>query len=236
MRAALARGHLVDLVDDDRVDRREQLALRRREQQIERLRRRDEDVRRRAEHLRALRRGRVAGAYRDLEAAERRTEPRGGLGDAGERRAEVALDVDGERLQRRDVEDAECACDRLRLGRLREAVDRREERRERLARAGRREQERRVALRDVRPREDLRARRLAERRTEPLADRRMEAPRTRSAAFFGVRACALTATEIRELSRAGCKTQARPPRSRGGMKKPDIAWSAGACHTSAHTR
>ena len=29
-----------------------------------------------------------------------------GVGDAGERRAQVALDVDGERLERRDVEDA----------------------------------------------------------------------------------------------------------------------------------
>ena len=41
-------------------------------------------------------------------------EPRGGVPDAGQRRAQVALDVDGERLQRRDVEHPAAA---LRLGR-----------------------------------------------------------------------------------------------------------------------
>ena len=51
----------------------------------------------------------------------------------GERPAQVPLDVVVERLQRRDVEDAQALA-----GRRRQPVDRREERRERLARAGRR--------------------------------------------------------------------------------------------------
>jgi hypothetical protein len=40
--------------------------------------------------------GGVAGADRDPRAAERQTQLLGGDGDAGERRAEVALDVVGE--------------------------------------------------------------------------------------------------------------------------------------------
>ena len=57
--------------------------------------------------------------------------------DAGQRRAQVALDVDGERLQRADVEHPAAA---LRLGGQRLAgqpVERPQERRERLAGAGR---------------------------------------------------------------------------------------------------
>ena len=172
MRAALARGQLVDLVDDHRVDRREQLALRRREQEVERLGGRDEDVGRRPQHLGALGGGRVAGADRHFEPSQRRPEPSRSFRDARERRAEVALDVDRERLQRRHVEDAQARAVVTvgELGLLRQPIDGREERRERLARAGGRKQERGVALRDMRPCERLRARRLAERSAEPLAD------------------------------------------------------------------
>ena len=113
VRAALARGHLVDLVDDDRVDRREDLALARGQQQVERLRRRDEDVRRRAEHLRPIEGGCVPGADGDLEAAEVRAEATAHRRDAGDGSTKVALDVDRERLQRRDVEDAKAL---LRVG------------------------------------------------------------------------------------------------------------------------
>ena len=44
VRAALGRHERVDLVDDDRVDGAQRLARVRREQQVERLRRRDQDV------------------------------------------------------------------------------------------------------------------------------------------------------------------------------------------------
>ena len=64
--------------------------------------------------------------------------------DAGERRAEVLLDVDGERAERRDVEDARALLrGRRRLGR--QPVDRPQERGERLARSGGREDQRVVA-------------------------------------------------------------------------------------------
>src|SRR5207249_9176603 len=75
----------------------------------------------------------------------------------GERPAEVALDVVVERLQRRDVEEAESLA---RLGG--QLVDPVEEGRERLARAGRRLDQRVLAGRDRGPAERLRRRRLGE--------------------------------------------------------------------------
>ena len=46
----------------------------------------------------------VAGAHPDADVRRRLPAPLGDAGDAGQRRAQVALDVDGQRLQRRDVE------------------------------------------------------------------------------------------------------------------------------------
>ena len=77
-----------------------------------------------AQHRRALLLRRVARAHRD---AQRRLQPR-------ERPAQVALDVVVQRLQRRDVEHAQAAVRGVGC----QPVDRIEERRERLARAGRR--------------------------------------------------------------------------------------------------
>ena len=107
VRAALGRHERVDLVDDDRVDRAQRLARVRRQQQIERLRRGDQDVGRLALEARALGCRRVAGADGDRRR-RRSASPRavGDPRDAGERRAQVALDVDRERLERRDVEHA----------------------------------------------------------------------------------------------------------------------------------
>ena len=71
--------------------------------------------------------------------------------DAGERLLEIALDVVGQRLERRDVDDArhvrKPALDAL----AHERVDRREKRGERLARAGRRGDQRVPAARNRRP-------------------------------------------------------------------------------------
>ena len=119
VRAALARRQRVDLVDDDGVDRRQDRARLRREQQIERLGRGDEDVARRARELPPLLLGRVAGADADADRAQPRAERLGGARDAGQRRAQVALDVVGERLERRDVQDAHA-----RLGRRRQLASR----------------------------------------------------------------------------------------------------------------
>ena len=64
-----------------------------------------------------------------------------GLPDAGQRRAQVALDVDGERLERADVEHAAAVPGLLRDGRRGQPVERPQERRQRLAAAGRRDDE-----------------------------------------------------------------------------------------------
>ena len=150
--AALRAGHGVHLVQDQRADGPEDLSRTRREQQEQRLRGRDQDVRRLAQHRGALLLRRVAGAHRH---AQLRAEP-------GERPAQVPLDVVVERLQRRDVEQAQ-ALPRLRV----EPVDPVEEGRERLPRPGRRLDQRVLAARDRRPPERLRRRGLGKGRLEP---------------------------------------------------------------------
>ena len=157
--AALRPGDGVHLVDDHGLDAGEHLATLRGEQEVERLGRRDEDVRRVPQHLAPLLLRRVAGPDGD---AELRLEP-------GERAAEVALDVVVQRLQRRDVEQAEPL-----TGRFGQTVDPPEERGERLARPGRRLDEHVLAARDRRPGELLRRGRPGEGALEPRARARRE--------------------------------------------------------------
>ncbi len=107
MRPALRPGDRVDLVEDDRLDLAERLAGGAREQQVEALRRGDEDVRRPLRELPAVLPGRVAGAARDRDARLRLPEAVRGQRDPVEGGAQVALDVVRQRLERRDVEDAD---------------------------------------------------------------------------------------------------------------------------------
>ena len=97
---ALDACNCVNLVEDQRLDTAQRVARLRGEHQVQRLGRRDQDVRRLLDQLAPLLRRRVAGAHRD---AHLRLEP-------GERAAQVALDVVVERLQRRDVENAQPRC------------------------------------------------------------------------------------------------------------------------------
>ena len=69
VRAALGRGHGVDLVDDAPARALKQLLGLPGEHQVQRLGRGDEDVGRLAQHLLALALGRVAGAHRHLRSA-----------------------------------------------------------------------------------------------------------------------------------------------------------------------
>ena len=84
----------------------ERLARVRRQEEVERLRRGDQDVGRirwnRARSIAGVSpvRTAIAGDVVGVAASIR------AVGDAGERRAQVALDVDGQRLERRDVEHA----------------------------------------------------------------------------------------------------------------------------------
>ena len=92
-----------------------------------------------------------------------------GLAQPGQRRAQVALHVDGERLHRRDVEDPAAA--RGLLGRRRggQPVERPEERRERLARPGGRHDQRVLPVGDRLPGALLRGGGSLERAGEPVA-------------------------------------------------------------------
>ncbi len=74
---------------------------------------------------------------RDRDVRLGQAEPGGGLPDAGQRDAEVALDVDGERLERADVEHPAAPARVVRRRRRGQAVERREEGGQRLAGSGR---------------------------------------------------------------------------------------------------
>ena len=75
----------MDLVDDDRLDTDKGLAGRAREQQEERLRRRDEDVARRACEGPALIGRGVAGAHGDRDVGALHVEAGGRVADPDER-------------------------------------------------------------------------------------------------------------------------------------------------------
>ena len=115
------------------------------DQQRQLLRRGQQYVRRRQLLALALVGGRVAGAGLDGD----------GQADLGHRLAEVALDVHGQRLQRRDVErgDAAPRLSGLALRPLRQLRQRGQEAGQRLAGAGGRDQQRRLP--GLRPRQKL---------------------------------------------------------------------------------
>ncbi len=79
----------------------------------------------------------VAGADADGDVGGGHAEPVGGVPDAGQRRAQVALDVDGQRLERGDVEHPAALPPSSGGGAAGQPVERPQERRERLAGAGR---------------------------------------------------------------------------------------------------
>ena len=118
VRAALVACDGVDLVDDDGLDGAEQVAsLRAGDEQVERLGRGDDEARRPAQHRGALGAGGVAGADGDPHLGRVEAELLGDGGDLGERALEVLGDVDGQRLQRRHVDDPRGAVDRRRPAR-----------------------------------------------------------------------------------------------------------------------
>ena len=98
-------GHGVDLVDDHVLDRRQHLARGGGQHQVQRLRGGDEDVGRAAHQRPTVLLGGVTGAGGDRHRRHRAPGPLGGHGDAGQGRAQVALHVVGEGLERRHVED-----------------------------------------------------------------------------------------------------------------------------------
>ena len=108
---------------------------------------------------------------RDLR--RRQPEPAGRLPDARHGGPEVALDVDGEGLERRDVEHAAPFFLRWRWFEH-QAIQAPEKRGERLAASGRRQDECGFATGDCRPSQLLRFRQRGERAGKPFADRRVK--------------------------------------------------------------
>ena len=98
------------------------------------------------------------------------------VGDAGQRRAQVALHVHGQRLQRRDIDDRGSRC----FVSLADVVQHQpvkapEKRGQRLAGAGRRKDQRALAARDRRPAQALRRGGRVEDRLEPRRRDRVKA-------------------------------------------------------------
>ena len=172
--ATFGGRHRVDLVDDHRLDAGERLARGRRQHQVQRLGCGDQQVGRASDQLLAVVRSGVAGPHADLRSYETLSQPLGGEFDPLERSAQVLLDVEGQRPQRRDVEHPRAVRPLLGAGRGREPVDRREECGERLAGTRRGTDQCVLAGGDVRPALYLRCGRLGKRRREPLADGRRE--------------------------------------------------------------
>ena len=100
MCAALGAGERVDLVDDDRLDSGESLSGLTGEQQEERLRGRDQDIARTPCEQPPLVSGCVARPDRHGDLGLGEPEAARGVPNADERAAQVALDVDGQRLHR----------------------------------------------------------------------------------------------------------------------------------------
>ena len=162
--APLGGGEGVDLVDDHGLDAAQRLAGRRREHQVERLGRGDEQVGRVAHACGGARRpGCRRCACRRSGGWNGSPEALGGEADAGERRPQVLLDVDGQGPQRRDVEQPGAVLAVVGRRRRHQPVDAPQEGGERLARAGGGQDQRVVARRDGRPALGLR-RRWARRR------------------------------------------------------------------------
>jgi hypothetical protein len=175
--APLVAGHGVDLVDDDRLDRAQRLAPPvARDQQVQRLGRGDDEARRPPDHRGPLRAGRVARAHGHADVGRLEAQLTGHGGDLVERTLEVLGDVDRQRLERRDVDDPGGGGHRLApLVRPVERVDRHEEPRQRLARAGGGGDQRVGPRPDVRPPQPLGlGRPLGEPAPEPRRHRRME--------------------------------------------------------------
>ena len=110
-------------------------------------------------------RGRVAGADGDAQVPQRLLELRGGRTDPGQGRAQVALDVVDQGLERRDVEDAHAGP--VVIGEPRRPVDPPQERGQGLARPGRRDEQRMIAPGDDRPTGRLDLGPLGKLRAEP---------------------------------------------------------------------
>ena len=213
VRAALVAGDGVDLVDDHRAHLAERGASARGgEQDVDRLRRGHEDVRRPLGHALALGRGRVAGADADLDPRQLDTLARRPRCDLGQRHAQVAVHVVGQRLQRRHVQDVHAIGQRRAQAVFHQLVEAGQERGERLTGAGGRGDQRVLPGGDRRPAAALRGGGLAEALAEPARHQRVE-PAQRVRGLHGYTVSGAARTDKPDRSATGSRRR-RWPRSR----------------------
>ena len=173
--AALVTRHGVNLVHDHRARPREAAAARfRRQEDVQGLGRGDEHVRRPLGALTALGRRGISGANGGTNGRRAESHP----GRHGRQLAEgffqVAADVVGERLERRDVDDLGPVFEGT-VGRLaHEGIEAVEESGQRLSRAGGRREEDVPPVGDGGPAQRLHGGRLGEAPTEPRVYDRVE--------------------------------------------------------------
>ena len=170
--AALVVRHGVDLVHDHRADVLQHppppLAG---EQDEQRLRGGDQDVRRPLDHRRPHGRRGIPRAHLGADLDVRQPHRRQLAADPRQRLLQVLLDVVRQRLEWRDVDHRRLVRQSVSdQGPAHQIVDRREERRQRLARAGRGGDQRMAAGLDLRPGARLRLGRRAEALREPGGD------------------------------------------------------------------
>jgi hypothetical protein len=173
VRASFGWHQRMNFIDDHRVHRPKGVARIRREEQVQRFWCGDENVGWSPEESGALDGRRIPGTNRNRRLVICVAPRHCPIGDSGEGGAEVAFDVNCERLQRREVQDA--AAGRLRRHRVEhQAVDAPEKGGQRFAAAGGREDQGGISLRDCRPSLLLGRCGGLERCAEPLGYGRLE--------------------------------------------------------------
>jgi len=172
VRATLGGDERMYFVDDYSLDMTESFRGVRGKQEIEGLGGGDEDLSGVAAEPRALFGGGVASADADLRDMCRDARLLSHVGDAGERRTQVALNINRKGLERRDVDDAGPGADETLAEH--ELVQTPEECGKSLAGAGRRQNEGRFAPRYGWPAVALGRCGLVEDRAEPAGGDRME--------------------------------------------------------------
>ena len=173
MGAALVSGERMELVNDDGPYRTEHPAPRvGSQQQVERLRRRYEDVGWIAPHAGAFVRRCIAATYRRAQLDVGSAGLEEAVTDTGKRYLEILVNIVGQRLERRDVEDDGLVGQARLEGLADQRVDDGKKRGEGLARTGGRRDERRASVADRRPGGLLRlGRSLRELLPKPTRDR-----------------------------------------------------------------
>ena len=175
MAATLVRRQRVDLVDDDGTRRGEHRAPRlRAEQNVERLGSRHDHVGRPPPHTRPFGLRGVTGAHQRADVHVGKAERCELRADSRERCCEILLDVVGQGLQRRDIDDERLIRQRSLDALSHQTIYGREERGERLPRAGGRGDQHISPRLDQRPGARLGLGGCTKMLAEPGIDRRME--------------------------------------------------------------